>query len=150
MANAFLEQGASAITSSYLPLDVKESSVLYIRILNQLSMAAKMNVHRNWLAFISHILRTSFIMTPLVDSAKKEEPVDPMLTGKVNALSMIFENRATIYRKLKAGEEVEGLKYDFAKAVPHYLMYTTVGRADLIEFEVSAEKRREEFEKMVV
>lgn len=149
VANAFLEQGASAITSSYLPLDVKESSILYIRILNQLNMAAKMNVHRNWLAFISHILRTSFIMTPLVEASDKEKTVDPMLTGKVNALSMIFENRATIYRKLKAGEEVEGLKYDFSKAVPHYLMYTTVGRADLIEFEVSAEKRREEFEKMM-
>ena len=38
VANAFLEQGASAITSSYLPLDVKESSILYIRILNQLNM----------------------------------------------------------------------------------------------------------------
>ena len=150
VANALLEVGASAVTSSYLPLDVVESSTLYIRIMNQLNMAAKQDIHRNWLAFISHMLRTSFIMTPLVENARQEnaKPMDPMLTGKVNALSMYFENRAKLYRQLKAGEEVEGLKYDFSQAVPHYLMYTTIGRADLIMFESSVKKRREEFHKM--
>ena len=151
VANALLEVGASAVTSSYLPLDVMESSTLYIRIMNQLNMAAKQDIHRNWLAFISHMLRTSFIMTPLVENAYKDnsKPMDPMLTGKVNALSMYFENRAMLYRKLKAGEDVEGLKYDFSQAVPHYLMYTTIGRADLIMFESSVEKRREMYKKMM-
>ena len=151
VANALLEVGASAVTSSYLPLDVMESSTLYIRIMNQLNMAAKQDIHRNWLAFISHMLRTSFIMTPLVENAQKEnpEPMDPMLTGKVNTLSMYFEKRAELYRSLKAGKEVEGLKYDFSNAVPHYLMYTTIGRADLIMFESSIKKRKEEYEKMM-
>lgn len=150
VANALLEVGASAVTSSYLPLDVVESSTLYIRILNQLNQAARQDIHRNWLAFISHMLRTSFIMTPLVENAQKDnpEPMDPMLTGKVNTLSMYFEKRAELYRKLKADEDVEGLKYDFSKAVPHYLMYTTIGRADLIMFESSMKKRKEEYEKM--
>ena len=151
VANALLEVGASAVTSSYLPLDVVESSTLYIRILNQLNQAAHHDIHRNWLAFISHMLRTSFIMTPLVENAQKEnpEPMDPMQTGKVNTLSMYFEKRAELYRKLKAGEQVEGLKYDFSKAVPHYLMYTTTGRADLIMFESSFQKRKKEYEKMI-
>ena len=151
VANALLEVGASAVTSSYLPLDVVESSTLYIRILNQLNMAAQQDIHRNWLAFISHMLRTSFIMTPLVENARKEdgEMMDPILTGKVNALSMYFENRAKLYRKLKAGEDVGGLKYDFSQAVPHYLMYTTIGRADLIMFESSMKKRQENFQKMM-
>ena len=151
VANAFLEVGASVVTSSYLPLDVVESSTLYIRILNQLNQAAQQDIHRNWLAFISHILRTSFIMTPLMENAQKEnlEPMDPKLTGKVNTLSMYFEKRAELYRKLKTGEEVEGLKYDFSKVVPHYLMYTTTGRADLIMFESSMKKRKEEYEKMM-
>ena len=48
-----------------------------------------------------------------------------------------------------ADEEVEGLKYDFSKAVPHYLMYTTIGRADLIMFESSMKKRKEAYEKMM-
>lgn len=151
VANALLEVGASAVTSSYLPLDVMESSTLYIRILNQLNQAARQDIHRNWLAFISHILRTSFIMTPLVENAQKKSPesMDPMLSGKVNMLSMSFENRAELYRKLKGGEKVEGLKYDFSKVVPHYLMYTTIGRADLIMFESSMKKRKEEYEKMM-
>ena len=151
VANALLEVGASAVTSSYLLLDVMESSTLYIRILNQLNQAARQDIHRNWLAFISHILRTSFIMTPLVENAQKKSPesMDPMLLGKVNMLSMSFENRAELYRKLKGGEKVEGLKYDFSKVVPHYLMYTTIGRADLIMFESSMKKRKEEYEKMM-
>ena len=151
VANALLEVGAYAVTSSYLPLDVMESSTLYIRIMNQLNMAAQQDIHRNWLAFISHMLRTSFIMTPLVENAHKTkpEPMDPMKTGRVNALSMYFENRPKLYRRLKADEEVEGLKYDFSKAVPHYLMYTTIGRADLIMFESSMKKRKEAYEKMM-
>ena len=151
VANALLEAGASAVTSSYLPLDVMESSTLYIRILNQLNIAAQQDIHRNWLAFISHMLRTSFIMTPLVENAHKEnpEPMNPMLTGKVNALSMYFENRAKLYRKLRAGDDVEGLKYDFSQAVPHYLMYTTIGRADLIMFDSSFKKRQKGFQDMM-
>jgi hypothetical protein len=150
VGNGFLEAGASAVTSSYLPLDVDESSLLYIRIMNQLNIAAKKGLHRNWLAFISHILRTSFILTPLVSSANGGKAIDPMLTGELNTIPMVFENRAKLYRKLQNGEEVEGLQYDYSKVVPHYLMYTTVGRADLIEFEVSARKRHEVFEKMMV
>lgn len=150
VANAFLEVGASAVTSSYLPLDVDESSVLYIRIMNQLNIAAKQIIHRNWLAFVSHILRTSYLMTPLVEFAREGKKIDPMLTGELNTISMMFENRAKMYRKLRNGEEVvEGLKYDYTKAVPHYLMYTTIGRADLIEFELAAMKRHETFEEML-
>ena len=151
VANALLEVGASSVTSSYLPLDVMESSTLYIRILNQLNMASQQDIHRNWLAFISHMLRTSFILTPLVENAQKEdsELMDPMLTGKVNALSMYFENRAKLYRKLKAGEDVEGLKYDFSQVVPHYLMYTTIGRADLIMFDSSFKNRQMDYQKMM-
>ena len=43
----------------------------------------------------------------------------------------------------------ETLKTDYSKAVPHYLMYTTIGRADLIEFELAAIKRQEVFEEML-
>ena len=147
VANAFIEAGAFVVTSSYLPLEIAESSILYIRILRQLSIAAKKNVHRNWLSFISHILRTSFVMTPLVESLKDGElsKVDPMAIGKVNAISMMFENRTELYRKLKMGEEVEGLRYDFAKTIPHYLMYTTIGRADLVEFEVAVEASQKKY-----
>lgn len=150
VGNAFLEVGASAVTASYLPLDVEDSSIIYLRIMQQLAIAAKQDLHKNWLAFIAHILRTSFIMSPMVETANEEKPIDHMITGNVCALSMIFQNRSKLYKKLKAGEDVMGLRYDFGKITPHYLMYTTVGRADLIAFEVSANKRREEYEKMKI
>lgn len=149
LANALLEVGASAVTSSYLPLDVKESSVLYIRILNQLNIAACQGIHRNWLAFISHMLRTSFIMTPITENAhmKNSESVDQVVN--LTTMSMYFENRADLYRKLKAGELVEGLMCDFSQVVPHYLMYTTIGRADLVMFESSMKKSKEAYDKIV-
>ena len=70
------------------------------------------------------------------------------LMNVYNVMEIIFW-RCTMYRILKAGEQVEGLKYDFSKAVPHYLMYTTTGRADLIMFESSFQKRKKEYEKMM-
>ncbi len=150
VGNAFLEVGSYVVTSSYLPLDIDESSMLYIRILHQLNFAAKQSIHRNWLAFISHILRTSFLLTPIVNSDSGREKINSDVMGRVNTLSMFFDKRAEMYRKLKNGEEVEGLQYDYSKAIPHYLMYTTIGRADLIEFEVSSEKCHTVFEKILV
>lgn len=151
IANAFLEVGACAVTSSYLPLDVDESSMLYIRIMNQLSVACKQNIHRNWLAFISHMLRTSFIMTPLVASAidKESQSINPLSVGRINTLSMVFKNRSKLYRDLKNNNEIEGVKYDFTAVIPHYLMYTTIGRADLVEFDVAAKKRVEIFDDLM-
>ena len=149
VANALLEVGASAVTSSYLPLSVEESSVLYMRLIHVLSMAAKKTVHRNWLSFVSHALRTSFIMTPLVEGANDENTRKSVAqaTTKVTTLSVDFNNRADLYRRLKRGEEVDGLKYNFANVVPHYLMYTTIGRADLIEFEVACQERLSQYKK---
>lgn len=86
-------------------------------------------------------------MSPMVEATKRNklDQIDQKQTSLVNTLSMVFENRANIYRKLKQGEAVKGLKYDFTKIIPHYLMYTTIGRADLVEFEVAAKARRAEY-----
>lgn len=128
IANAFLFVGASSVTSSYLPLNVEDSSSLYINILKKLSKAAGTGIHRNWLAFISNALRTSFVETSLSDSSYFSPP---------------FEDRPSIYEHLKNNEMINGKIYDNAIIIPHYLMYNTLGRADLIMFE-SAKKMREE------
>ena len=95
------------------------------------------------------MLRTSFIMTPITENAhmKNSESVDQVVN--LTTMSMYFENRADLYRKLKAGELVEGLMCDFSQVVPHYLMYTTIGRADLVMFESSMKKRKEAYDKIV-
>lgn len=33
------------------------------------------------------------------------------------------------------GKPIDGYSNDYSKIIPHYLLYTTIGRADLIEFE---------------
>lgn len=144
VANAMVECGALTVTSSYMPLWVREASELYVRILNQLSICAKMPYHKNWLAFISHMLRTSYIhgafrgyytqsKKSVIDTAR--EPQETLTE------SMYFQLRRELYFKLKSGKELEGIKVNTKSVVPHYLMYTTIGRADLINFQCYMEEK---------
>ncbi len=144
IANALFEVGSLSVTSSYMPLDIKESSVLYIRILNQLSQASQKFYHKNWLAFISHILRTSFILSPLIElNIEGEDDLwkNAEKKGEILAISMIFENRRTLYENLQQGNVPNGFKANYSTVTPHYLMYSTIGRADLIEFESFSSRR---------
>lgn len=144
VANALFEVGSLAVTTSYMPLDIKESSILYIRILHQLSQAANNLYHKNWLAFISHILRTSFVLNPLIDidnEAEEDAWESAKRKGEVLAISMIFENRRLLYENLQKGDIPNGFKANYSNITPHYLMYSTLGRADLIEFESFSPKR---------
>lgn len=143
IANALFEVGSLSVTTSYMPLNIKESSVLYIRILNQLSQSANKFYHKNWLAFISHIQRTSFILNPLIeiDEKAEEEWASAEKKGEILAVSMIFENRRMLYENLQKGEIPNGFKANYSNITPHYLMYSTLGRADLIEFECFSPKR---------
>ena len=138
VANAMIQSGSIAVTSSYLPLDISESSVLYLRILQQLSEAAKQPVHKNWLAFVSHILRTSFIHGAYhnlyLNSTKPLEEI-AVSSGRLLSASMYFENRRTIYKQLRNGKIEDGFKVSTKNVIPHYLMYSTIGRADLVYFE---------------
>lgn len=137
IANAFFESGAFAVTSAYLPLDIRESSTLYIRLLHRLAEAANQQIHRNWLAFISHLLRTSFIMSPLLDDVVANSEVSDRSKGitDMTITSMTFQNRRSLYKKMMSGIGTEQGHYDYSGRIPHYLMYSTLGRADLIEFE---------------
>ena len=139
VANAFLEVGAQAVTSSYLPLSIDESSLLYLRLLQLLPIASNDSIHHNWLAFISHVLRTSFIMAPAMgDSTDSELWLNALKSGIINANSMLFANRRKLYDSLMLGTLPDtGFKADYTQIIPHYLLYSTIGRADLIEFESS-------------
>ena len=147
IANALFEVGSLVVTSAYMPLDIKDSSILYLRILNQLSQAATHFYHKNWLAFISHILRTSFILSPLIkdnnwEKAKEKEIVNnTQKIGETLALSMLVENRRKLYEDLHTGKILNELNADYSNITPHYLLYSTQGRADLIEFECFSPER---------
>ena len=135
IANAFFEVGANAVTTSYMPLDVIEAATLYIRLLSNLSKAASKSIHRNWLSFISYLLRTSYIHAPMLENTDKMTPELSKTLADLSTKSMLFENRRKLYAELNnnAFTSKVGANYDYI--IPHYLMYSTLGRADLIRFQ---------------
>lgn len=154
LANGFVQSGSLAVTSSYLPLDVSESSTVYLRLLKQLSVASQQCIHKNWLAFVSHILRTSYIHQAFYDYYKKtKKSIGDVAINGLNTQyltrSMIFDCRRKVYEELHAGLDVEGIHVDTSHKIPHYLMYTTLGRADLIDFESYHEDLKERIETMM-
>lgn len=154
LANGFVQSGSLAVTSSYLPLDVSESSTVYLRLLEQLSVASSQSIHKNWLAFISHILRSSYIHQAFYNYYKntKKSIVDVAVNGlstQYLTRSMIFDCRRKVYEELHAGLDVEGIHVDTSHKIPHYLMYTTLGRADLIDFESYHEELNDRIETML-
>lgn len=154
LANGFVQSGSLAVTSSYLPLDVSESSTVYLRLLKQLSFASQQCIHKNWLAFVSHILRTSYIHQAFYDYYKKtKKSIGDVAINGLNTQyltrSMIFDCRRKVYEELHAGLDVEGIHVETSHKIPHYLMYTTLGRADLIDFESYHEDLKERLETMM-
>lgn len=154
LANGFVQSGSLAVTSSYLPLDVSESSTVYLRLLKQLSVASQQCIHKNWLAFVSHILRTSYIHQAFYDYYKKtKKSIGDVAINGLNTQyltrSMIFDCRRKVYEELHAGLDVEGIHVETSHKIPHYLMYTTLGRADLIDFESYHEDLKERLETMM-
>lgn len=137
IANAFFQVGAAAVTTSYMPVQIEPATTLYTRLLNNLNIAATHNVHRNWLAFVSHLMRTSYIQAPIRRAVHKGVKVDIDTLTRLTTESMFFQKRREIYKKLNTNAFTKGLGADYQNIIPHYLMYSTLGRADLIRFETS-------------
>ncbi len=55
------QAGAFAVTATFLPILMKDAAALVLRMLQQLKMQATQGIFSNWLAFISHMLRTTMI-----------------------------------------------------------------------------------------
>lgn len=144
IANAFFQAGASSVITSYMPLDVYEGTKLYSRLLNNLDYASKHCVHRNWLAFISHLQRTSYIQSIMdIAISKGISPSQDDLNqlSILSSLSMIFQNRRKLYKDLINTPLAKKYNITYDNVVPHYLMYSVIGRADLIRFECYLEDK---------
>ena len=135
IANAFFEAGAMAVTTSYMPLDLIPATTLYCRLLNNLSRAAKGNIHRNWLSFMSHLLRTSYIHSPMQNHLEMMNPEWSKTLAELTTNSMDFHKRREIYENLNSNSFTNGMGANYDYIIPHYLMYSTIGRADLIRFQ---------------
>jgi hypothetical protein len=149
IANAFFEAGCLAITATYFPISIYSGTSIYYRLLTNLSNAVELSVHKNWLSFISHVIRTSFYKEIIYQTqenvgASTLNDLDKTAIIKAlhdlnleiglnflrfdlrpNALSLMFE---------KLNELVPKHLID-KKTIPEYIFYTNMGRGDLVRFE---------------
>lgn len=139
IANAFFEAGCLSVTTTYLPVEITNASVLYLRLLKNLGSAVKNPFHKNWCAFVSHTLRTSTIIERYRIAKSQNEEQRKLLTQKAilaTSNSMIFEQRRNVFENIaKEIEQITGLPEKPDAIIPEYLLYSTLGRADLIYFE---------------
>lgn len=138
LANGFFYTGAQSVVSSYLPIECSEASILYIRLLIQLKIAAQRPMFVNWLAFMADLLRTSYVNQAYHDyilnshDDLKEITKEPL---EIYKHLRSFEERRKIFFSLRNGKTINGIKINTKNIVPHYLMYSILGRADLIQFD---------------
>lgn len=155
VANAFIEVGSISVSSSLLPLDIEESSITYIRLLYMLSHIKEMPYFANWLAFISHINRTSYCtsiiemqLSPTISNELKNEATKENARNKVTKNGdefreigkelLHYENRRSVFQKMKYIYEAR-LSRKKDKLFPHFLRTLNLGRGDLVFFEANDE-----------
>jgi hypothetical protein len=138
VGNAFFEAGALSVTTTYLPVKIQSASTLYARILMNLENVSSIDMHKNWLEFISYIIRTSPIHEVYFKlyGHNEEEEVQHSLLNVLNKM-LLFHERRTVYTVLD--DLISNLNFNdkkhFANHIPEYLFYSVLGRADLILFD---------------
>ncbi|MBT1712356.1 CHAT domain-containing protein [Fulvivirgaceae bacterium PWU5] len=154
LADAFFEAGCISVTATYFPISIRSGFNVYLRVLNSLAHASRNPAHKNWLSFVSHIIRTSYIMdlstyvyeftvtSSLTMDAKDE------LINRVQELTLQATIRMTRFHdRVNAKDDyIESLKAilpttfpSIDNIVPENAFYTNLGRGDLIMFKVWSE-----------
>lgn len=136
IANSFLYAGAKSVTSTFLPIDIDSSTMIYMTILNNLQSIAKKQSFNNWLEYICFNIRSSFIhrtFTILNDetSSQYEEQYHTLAQN-----ILYFKNRRAIYKSvLEAQLKISAKNLKSTKATSYeFLYYTNIGRGDLVLF----------------
>jgi hypothetical protein len=141
IANAFFEAGAISVTSTYLPISINSGSVLYLRILNNLEYAASKSIHKNWLEFISHLIRTSSINDAFLLAADKFFDTDrgnwTTTNAEILTESMFFTKRRELYFSLdkRISKLASDQRQYYTEVIPEFLLYSNLGRGDLVLFD---------------
>jgi hypothetical protein len=149
IAHAFFENGTFAVTSSMLPISAAKGAILYSRVLGNLSHACEHSVHENWSSFMSHNVRTSYF-DDLKEKIIRRYPrelvdQDSYRDRRANwqMRSMFCETRRKAFfeapriviqcfaKRISATAKNILANQDY---IPEFMYYSTMGRADLIQF----------------
>jgi hypothetical protein len=150
IADAFFEAGCLAVTATYFPISVRGGTNIYFRLLHQLKIASTTPIHKNWLEFICHIVRTSYLKEVIyqcelallkskIENQKKTQISEQLKELDLDSsLQMLRQtNREHVFKnfqsKLKAIIPAKLLNVD--KIVAEHCFYTNIGRGDLITFD---------------
>ena len=155
LADAFFEAGCVAITATYFPISVQAGTNLYIRILNNLKTAAISPVHKNWLEFVCHTIRTSYLkeviyqcelsieLAPFPEKAKGYFKKELKKLNMDSSLYLMRQNhRERVFKEFHSRLKKIMPKKIFNpdSIIPEHCFYTNMGRGDLIRFEVWEEE----------
>ncbi len=149
IAQAFFEKGSFSVISTFLPISIDGGFSLYFRVLNNLAYAVNNRVHESWLNFISHNIRTSY-MDNLLQAIFNKFDLNILEEDNYKELRLIWQvncmNRKTrcaaykntnqiVLNCIKASykQKVEKL-LKTSKIIPEFMLYTHLGRGDLIKF----------------
>jgi hypothetical protein len=150
IAQAFFEAGARAVLSTFLPINAQLAATLNARLVRNLSYACRNPVHPNWLAFVSHNLRTALFddcLARLLLNGRRDWQTDEaehvaarsewqMKTVCRGTRADAFRECASAVAKTFPPSLIKEAARILAAqdTVPEYLYYTHLGRADLVPF----------------
>lgn len=145
IANAFLQMGSKSVTSTYLPINIDSSTMVYLTILNNLDSVARKGSFNNWLEYICYNVRSSLLhrtFTPLLENYPEYEKPYHDLIQKI----LFFKRRPMIFNEIqKIQKQISRKIFNQNKSKAYeFLYYTNIGRGDLVLFE----KYKENFEKI--
>jgi len=150
LSDAFLQAGAFSVTATFLPIRMQDATILVSRILTNLKQQETKIIFSNWLAFISHNLRSTLVFETVRKIRSEhglDEEVDDEKVSEILLHLMIFDSREEAFDIL--AEYLKSIVPDadvlFENLKHEWLCYTTVGRADLITFQQWSDKHRETY-----
>jgi len=147
IANAFFSAGSFAVTSTYLPIDILNGTITYLRLLLHLDAVAKNGDHMNWLSYVSYAVRTSLFNEVIhkafekVDNFTGQKKQRTMKVIKeldrIKDLVVTFPKRRETFEKINdlLNSMDQNIRLNFWNTVHESLLYTHLGRADLIKFD---------------
>jgi hypothetical protein len=154
IANAFLQGGSLSVSTTVLPISISKGTTLYMRLLIHLEKIAKNGDFPNWLAFVSHIARSSAFSDVVFKiceqeqqgkiSSEKSAEILEKLEGIIDSTITFDKRRATFEKieKLIANLETKK-KINFKDMAKENLLYSHIGRSDLIFFESWVERKKQ-------
>ena len=137
ISDAFMEAGAYSVTTTFLPINIKDATSLIVRLLNNLVQLKSKSYHINWLSFMSHILRTCLIFE-IINKSRKflTEEITTDEIAEIMTKSMKFEFRFEALAELDRllTKKSKSKKLRLIDLDNEWMMYSIIGRADLIYF----------------